>query len=87
MGGRLISASLEGLIDPSDYPKDKLRVFGYMHELLLSVYIAKLELRVKYSQILWITDDHKFSRFNSLFYRSLCAGVFISLDQSVKQVF
>jgi hypothetical protein len=67
---------LEDLIDPSDYPTDKLRVFGYMHELLLSVYIAKMELRVRYSQILWITDDHKFSRFNSLFYRSLCAGIF-----------
>lgn len=31
----------ERRIDASNYPIDKIRVFGYMHELLLTLYIFK----------------------------------------------
>ena len=62
--------TLESLVDPSGYSIDKVRVFGYMHELLLSVYVMHCEFDVKYRQIIWITDDYKFSRFNGWCYRT-----------------
>jgi hypothetical protein len=60
---------LEDRIDPKDYPVSKIRVFGYMHELLLAIYISKNELRPFYSQITWICDDTAKFKFNRFYYR------------------
>jgi hypothetical protein len=54
---------------PNDYPKHQIRLYGYMHELLLEVFILKNELRPKRSQLLWVNDGKK-CHFNSKFYRS-----------------
>lgn len=56
-------------IDPKGYPIDKVRVFGYMHEFLLTLYIFKNRLKVKESQLLWITDERTHFNFNSVLYR------------------
>ena len=62
----------EKRINASDYPIDKIRVFGYMHEVLLSLYVYKNNLRVYESQLTWITDETKTSQFNSLLYKIAC---------------
>jgi len=62
---------LEQMIDPSKYPTAQVRVFGYMHEILLGVYIKRHELRQCHSQLTWISDDQKGFKFNSGFYRLL----------------
>lgn len=60
---------LEKIIDPSDYPIQQVRVFGYMHEILLGVFIEHHKLRSYKSQITWITDDVKKMKFNNISYR------------------
>ena len=56
-------------IDPHNYPIDKIRVFGYMHEFLLTLYIYKNKLKVKESQLLWVTNERTKFNFNSIFYK------------------
>lgn len=60
---------LEKKISPEKYPKHQVRVFGYMHELLLKVFIEKHKFRKFYSQIIWINHSINKFRFNSFFYR------------------
>jgi hypothetical protein len=60
---------LETLINPTDYPICQVRVFGYMHEILLGVFIEHHKLRPYHSQIVWINDDQGNFKFNSVFYR------------------
>ena len=67
---------LSGKIDPENYSISQQRVFGYMHALLLSVYISKKGLRIKRSQLLWIYGTFKKSRFNALWYRVTCDVIF-----------
>lgn len=62
----------ERRIDASNYPIDKIRVFGYMHELLLTLYIFKNNLKNYQSQINWVTDEVSKSQFNSLKYKIAC---------------
>ena len=62
----------EKRIDASNYTKDKIRVFGYMHELLLSLYIYKNKLKTYESQIIWVTDDMTKTLFNSIIYKIAC---------------
>lgn len=67
---------LEKKIDPTNYPINQIRVFGYMHELLLAVFIEKKKLRKYYSQITWLTDDSKGFKFNNIFYKLLATFYF-----------
>ncbi len=62
--------------DASDYPKNKIRVFGYMHELLLAVYIDKHNLKQKYSQIMFVDDTLNRIHFNDVKYRVACEVVY-----------
>jgi hypothetical protein len=57
------------IIDPSDYPINQQRVFGYMHELLLAVYVEHKKFKVYRSQIAWVEDKQLYSRFNKISYR------------------
>lgn len=66
---------LEQTLDPSDYPIRQVRVFGYMHEILLGVFIERHQLRAYHSQISWISDAPKGFKFNRPFYR-LAAAVY-----------
>lgn len=59
-------------INPENYPITKVRVFGYMHELLLSVFIEKKKLKSIHSQLTWFTDTSEGFKFNSPYYRILC---------------
>ena len=63
-------------LDPTDYPIHQRRVFGYMHELLLAVYVEKRNLRIQQSQILWVTNDFPKSRFNQFAYRAVSNLIF-----------
>ena len=63
-------------LEPTDYPITQRRVFGYMHELLLAVYVEKRNFRVQRSQILWVTDEFFKSRFNQITYRAVCNLIF-----------
>ncbi len=69
----LILFELEKIIEPANYPIKQVRVFGYMHELLLGVYIEKNKLRKYHSQITWITDNSKGFKFNKIYYRILAS--------------
>lgn len=60
---------LEKMIDPMNYPIRKVRVFGYMHEILLGVFIEHHNLRCYYSQLTWISNNHEKFKFNSRIYR------------------
>lgn len=60
---------LETKIDPTHYPIRQVRVFGYMHEILLGVFIEHHKLKRYHSQITWITDDQGNYKFNRVFYR------------------
>lgn len=59
----------EKQIDASDYPIDKVRVFGYMHELLLTLYVFKNKLKTFESQLLWVTDEQCDFKFNKIAYK------------------
>lgn len=73
----------EKRIDPTDYPIKQVRVFGYMHELLLAVFIEKNNFKKYYSQITWATDDSKGFKFNSIFYK-LAASLYFRTTQFIK---
>lgn len=60
---------MERKVDPSNYPISQVRIFGYMHELLLAVFIEKKGFRKYYSQITWATDSTKGFKFNNIFYK------------------
>lgn len=60
---------VEKRINPVNYPKNQVRVFGYMHEILLGIFIEKNKLKKYYSQIDWVTDDSLNFRFNSMLYK------------------
>ncbi|CAK2923866.1 DUF4422 domain-containing protein [Vibrio crassostreae] len=66
-----ILLSLKDLINPEDYPIAQIRVFGYMHEVLLPVYIHKRKLSIYRSQILWVDDSDNDIRFNNISYQLL----------------
>ena len=59
----------EKRIDASNYPVDKIRIYGYMHEFLLSLYIHKNELKTYESQITWVTDERTNFNFNKMLYK------------------
>ncbi len=67
---------LSKLIDASNYPSNQIRVFGYMHELLLSVYVENKQMKITRSQILYVNDSIRRIRFNSVLYRALCNVVY-----------
>lgn len=68
----------ERQIKPDNYPVQQVRVLGYMHEILLGVYIRRNSLSVKQSQITWVNGGIKTFRFNSTFYRILASTVYRS---------
>lgn len=67
---------LEEMINPVHYPISQIRVFGYMHEALLSVYIERHSLKQYYSQISWINDEPGNFKFNSALYRWIATGYY-----------
>lgn len=64
----------EKRIHPENYPISQVRVFGYMHEVLLAVFVEKKKMRPYYSQLTWITDDSTGFKFNSPIYRFLATA-------------
>ena len=62
----------ERRIDPKDYPIDKIRVFGYMHEVLFTLYVFKNRLSTYESQLTWVIDDIKKFSFNDWKYKAAC---------------
>jgi hypothetical protein len=60
---------VERRINPTNYPINQVRVFGYMHEILLWVFIEKNKMNKYYSQITWVTDEMKTTSFNNIFYK------------------
>ncbi|VVE54534.1 hypothetical protein PIN31009_04894 [Pandoraea iniqua] len=77
-----ILLEVERRIDPTNYPIHQIRVFGYMHELLLEIYIKKNKLRTKTSPLLWVESTVKKTHFNSLRYR-IAANVYYMLDRAI----
>lgn len=69
---------IEKRTQPENYPKNQVRIYGYMHELLLEVFILKNKMRPKRSQLLWVNDSKK-CHFNSRLYRT-SAQTFYSLS-------
>lgn len=67
---------VERKIDPSSYNIQMIRVFGYMHELLLHIYIQKNMPTVLRSQLCFADEKLKGFRFNSFVYRFLCNILF-----------
>lgn len=59
----------ERKINPANYPIHQIRVFGYMHEILLAVYVEKKKFKPYYSQLTWLSDNSKGFKFNSFWYR------------------
>lgn len=70
----------ERFIDPRDYPTHQIRVFGYMHEILLAVFIEKKEMNPYYSQLTWLSDDTKGFKFNKFWYR-VAANLYYKLTK------
>ncbi|EHZ7120556.1 DUF4422 domain-containing protein [Vibrio vulnificus] len=56
-------------VNPENYPIHQVRVFGYMHELLLPTFIRKKQLKVFSSQLMWVNDNVSKFRFNNPLYR------------------
>jgi hypothetical protein len=54
-----IFGKVEKLKDFSGYSVEKARVFGFMAEFLLNVYVAKNKLKVKYYPILELRDNYQ----------------------------
>lgn len=75
---------VEKKINPTKYPISQVRVFGYMHELLLSVFIKKNNFKKYYSQIIWITDDSNGFKFNNIVYKIL-AALYYKVNKLLKQ--
>jgi hypothetical protein len=67
---------LSEVINPKDYPISQVRVYGYMHELLLAVYCSHNKFRVSESQLLWINDEIDSVRFNKAYYRVFSSIVY-----------
>lgn len=63
-------------INPQSYPVNQIRVFGYMHELLLAVYIRNKKFKIYESQISWINDVDYDSRFNKPLYRHVSSFIY-----------
>lgn len=70
----------EKKINPTDYPVHQIRVFGYMHEILLAVFIEKKRMKPYYSQLTWLTDNSAGFKFNKLWYR-LAANLYFRLKK------
>ncbi len=58
----------EKKIDVSNYDATQGRVYGYIAERLLNVYVYHNKMRVKYTPIYWVTNN---SRFSTLLTRML----------------
>lgn len=54
-----ILQELEKRVDISAYDSVQSRIWGYMSERLLNVYVNKNNLRVKSYPIIWVTNDKK----------------------------
>lgn len=60
---------LEKITSPDDYPIQQVRLYGYMHELLLGVFIEKKKFKKYYSQLIWATDNTTGFKFNNVLYK------------------
>lgn len=48
---------VETRINISEYNDIQARIYGYMAERLLNVYVHKNKLKIKYFPLIWVTDD------------------------------
>jgi hypothetical protein len=78
----IILFEVEKKIDPTEYSITQIRVFGYMHEILLSVFIENKKMKPYYSQLTWITSKSENFKFNNFFYRFL-AIIYYNLKKSL----
>lgn len=62
----------EKRINPTNYPIAQVRVFGYMHEILLGVFIEKKKMKPYYSQLTWLAKSSEGFKFNKRWYRVIC---------------
>jgi hypothetical protein len=69
---------VEKKIDPSAYPINQVRVFGYMHEILLGVFIEHHKLKEYHSELIWMTDESQNFKFNSRIYRYAANAIYFS---------
>lgn len=67
---------VEKKINPSEYNIQMIRVFGYMHEVLLHIYIQKNMTKVLRSQLCFADKKLKGMKFNNSLYRFLCNVLF-----------
>lgn len=67
---------VERKIDPSEYNVQMIRVFGYMHEVLLHIYIQRNMSKVLRTQLCFADKKLKGMKFNSRLYRFLCNVLF-----------
>jgi hypothetical protein len=84
-----ILSELEKKIDISSYNPYIARVYGFLGERLLSVYIEKHKLKVKYFPILYINDSYKNSSWISCFLyyiRNMVSYYLIESPQKVKSI-
>lgn len=67
---------VEQKINPTNYNVQMIRVFGYMHELLLNIYIEKNMSKILRSQLSFVDKRLKGFKFNNPLYRYLCNIIF-----------
>ena len=74
---------VEKRIDISNYPTDQKRIYGYMGERLLNIYIKARQLKVKQMPILKISDDAEIDDISTMKYiiRTLLRNVVFKLQK------
>jgi hypothetical protein len=81
-----ILGEVEKKVNLSHYPFFRARIFGFMGEFLLQVYIEKHRLKVGYAPILWVTDEKKQANLFLYFLRRMRNSIAFKLRYP-KQVF
>ena len=56
--------------DLTGYSKSEKRIYGYLSEILLNVWVKKNNLQVRYMPVIF-TEESDFKRFKSLIYKML----------------
>lgn len=74
---------VEKRIDISNYPTDQKRIYGYMGERLLNIYIKARQLKVKQLPILKISDDVEIDNISTMKYiiRTFLRGIVFKLQK------
>lgn len=70
--------SVEQRIDISNYDQQELRVFGYISELLLDVWLEKNQLRVTEMPVMFMEKQNWFKKIGMFIYRKVRGGSRVS---------